>query len=135
DTSAKPPRPRTGDQLRETLLKLLGSPHLCSRAFITEQYDRSVRGNTVLAENADAGMIHLDETSGRGIAISADASGRYTALDPYTGAQLALAVAYPNVSVTGATPLAVTTCLNLGSPVDPEVMWQFAEAVRGLADG
>ena len=135
DTSAKLPRPQTGDELRETLLKLLGSPHLCSRAFITEQYDRYVRGNTVLAENADAGMIRVDETTGRGIAISTDASGRYTALDPYTGAQLALAEAYRNVSVTGATPLAVTNCLNFGSPEDPDVMWQFAEAVRGLADG
>ncbi|MGV0838411.1 phosphoribosylformylglycinamidine synthase subunit PurL [Mycolicibacterium thermoresistibile] len=135
DTTAKLPRPQTGEELRATLLELLGSPHLCSRAFITEQYDRYVRGNTVLAENADAGMLRIDEATGRGIAISTDASGRYTALDPYTGAQLALAEAYRNVSVTGATPVAVTNCLNFGSPENPAVMWQFAEAVRGLADG
>ncbi len=135
DTSAKLPRPKTGAELRATLLQLLGSPHLCSRAFITEQYDRYVRGNTVLAEHADGGMIRVDERTGRGIALSTDASGRYTLLDPYTGAQLALAEAYRNVAVTGATPIAVTNCLNFGSPEDPGVMWQFAEAVRGLADG
>ena len=135
DTSAKLPRPVTGDELRATLLALLGSPHLCSRAFITEQYDRYVRGNTVLAEHADGGVLRVDEATGRGIAISTDASGRYTQLDPYTGAQLALAEAYRNVAVTGATPVAVTNCLNFGSPEDPAVMWQFSQAVRGLADG
>ncbi|ULP50026.1 phosphoribosylformylglycinamidine synthase subunit PurL [Mycolicibacter virginiensis] len=135
DRSDKLPRPATGEELRATLLALLGSPHLCSRAFITEQYDRYVRGNTVLAEHADGGMLRIDEDSGRGITISTDASGRYTKLDPYAGAQLALAEAYRNVAVTGATPIAVTNCLNFGSPEDPGVMWQFAEAVRGLADG
>ncbi|WP_019970491.1 phosphoribosylformylglycinamidine synthase subunit PurL [Mycobacterium sp. 141] len=135
DTSAKLPRPKTGDELRETLLAMVGSPHLCSRAFVTEQYDRYVRGNTVLAEHADGGVLRIDETTGRGIALSTDASGRYTQLDPYTGAQLALAEAYRNVAVTGATPVAVTNCLNFGSPEDPGVMWQFSQAVRGLADG
>ncbi|MBW0019902.1 MAG: phosphoribosylformylglycinamidine synthase subunit PurL [Mycobacterium sp.] len=135
DTSAGLPRPVTGDELRATLLALLGSPHLCSRAFITDQYDRYVRGNTVLAEHADGGMLRIDESTGRGIALSTDASGRYTKLDPYAGAQLALAEAYRNVAVTGATPVAVTNCLNFGSPEDPGVMWQFAGAVRGLADG
>jgi len=135
DTSAKLRRPVTGDELKTTLIALLGSPHLCSRAFITEQYDRYVRGNTVLAEHADGGVLRVDEASGRGIAVSTDASGRYTQLDPYTGAQLALAEAYRNVAVTGATPVAVTNCLNFGSPEDPAVMWQFSQAVRGLADG
>lgn len=135
DASTRLPRPATGDELRATLLALLGSPHLCSRAFITEQYDRYVRGNTVLAEHADGGMLRVDEVTGRGIALSTDASGRYTKLDPYAGAQLALAEAYRNVSVTGATPVAVTNCLNFGSPEDPGVMWQFSQAVRGLAEG
>lgn len=135
DTSSTLPRPKGGAELKATLLALLGSPHLCSRAFITEQYDRYVRGNTVLAEAADGGVLRVDENTGRGIAISTDASGRYAALDPYTGAQLALAEAYRNVAVTGATPVAVTNCLNFGSPEDPGVMWQFSEAVRGLADG
>ncbi|WP_165691638.1 phosphoribosylformylglycinamidine synthase subunit PurL [Mycobacterium numidiamassiliense] len=135
DTSAGLPRPASGPELRATLLALLGSPHLCSRAFITEQYDRYVRGNTVLAEHADGGVLRIDESTGRGIALSTDASGRYTLLDPYVGAQLALAEAYRNVAVTGATPVAVTNCLNFGSPEDPGVMWQFSQAVRGLADG
>ncbi|MGH3722930.1 MAG: phosphoribosylformylglycinamidine synthase subunit PurL [Mycobacterium sp.] len=135
DTTAGLVRPSTGDELRQTLLDMIGSPHLCSRAFITEQYDRYVRGNTVLAEHADSGVIRVDEQTGRGIALATDASGRYTVLDPYTGAQLALAEAYRNVAASGATPVAVTNCLNFGSPEDPGVMWQFAEAVRGLADG
>ena len=89
----------------------------------------------MLAEHADGGVLRIDEATGRGVAISTDASGRYTFLDPYTGAQLALAEAYRNVAVTGATPVAVTNCLNFGSPEDPGVMWQFSQAVRGLADG
>jgi phosphoribosylformylglycinamidine synthase len=92
-------------------------------------------GNTVLAQPEDAGLIRLDESTARGIALSTDGNGRYTRLDPYAGAQLALAEAYRNVATTGARPLAVTNCLNFGSPEDPAVMWQFTEAVRGLADG
>ncbi|AWH91458.1 phosphoribosylformylglycinamidine synthase subunit PurL [Dietzia lutea] len=135
DTTAGLTRPATGDELRQTLLDMISSPALCSRKFITEQYDRYVRGNTILAEYADGGVLRIDEESGRGIALSTDASGRYTRLDPYTGARLALAEAYRNVAVTGATPVAVTNCLNFGSPEDPGVMWQFREAVHGLADG
>lgn len=128
-------RPSTPDELRKTLLDMLASPALCSRKFITDQYDRYVRGNTVLAEHADSGVIRIDETTGRGIALATDASGRYTFLDPYRGAQLALAEAYRNVAASGATPRAVTNCLNFGSPEDPGVMWQFQQAVHGLADG
>lgn len=128
-------RPSTVDELRQTVLDVAASPALCSRAFITEQYDRYVRGNTVLAKDADAGVLRIDEETGRGIAVATDASGRYTRLDPNTGARLALAEAFRNVSVTGATPVAVSNCLNFGSPEDPGVMWQFREAVHGLADG
>ena len=128
-------RPSTPDELRQTLLDMLESPALCSRKFITDQYDRYVRGNTVLAEHADSGVIRIDEKTGRGIALATDASGRYTFLDPYRGAQLALAEAYRNVAASGATPRAVTNCLNFGSPEDPAVMWQFQQAVHGLADG
>ncbi|GAA2215500.1 phosphoribosylformylglycinamidine synthase subunit PurL [Nonomuraea monospora] len=126
--------------LRATLLKLLGSPNLASKSWVTDQYDRYVRSNTVLAQPADAGMLRISEAiegaepTTRGIALSTDGNGRYAKLDPYAGAQLALAEAYRNVAVTGAKPLAVTNCLNFGSPEDPEVMWQFAEATRGLAD-
>ena len=123
------------EQLREAWLKLVASPALCSRDWITGQYDRYVRGNTVQARHANSGVLRIDETTGRGVAISADASGRYTYLDPNMGARLALAEAYRNVAVTGARPVAVTNCLNFGSPENPDVMWQFREAVHGLADG
>ena len=79
-------------------------------------------------------MIRVDEESGLGVALATDANGRYAYLDPYAGAQLALAEAYRNVAVTGATPVAVSDCLNFGSPENPEVMWQFSQAVEGLAD-
>ncbi|WP_260624966.1 phosphoribosylformylglycinamidine synthase subunit PurL [Corynebacterium parakroppenstedtii] len=128
-------RTQGADELRETWLRMVASPALCSRAFITEQYDRYVMGNTVEAQNADAGVLRIDESTSRGVAVSADASGRYTKLDPNMGARLALAEAYRNVVVTGARPVAVTNCLNFGSPEDPAVMWQFREAVHGLADG
>jgi phosphoribosylformylglycinamidine synthase len=128
-------RPATGDDLRSTLLRLAGSPNLASRAWVTDQYDRYVLGNTVLAQPADAGVVRVDEETGLGVAVATDGNGRYGRLDPYAGAQLALAEAYRNVAVTGARPLAVSDCLNVGSPEDPAVMWQFAEATRGLADG
>lgn len=121
--------------LREQFLQLLGSPNLASKAWITDQYDRYVGGNTALSFPDDGGMIRVDESSGLGFALAADANGRYAQLDPFRGAQLALAEAYRNVSVTGAVPLAVSDCLNFGSPENPEVMWQFSQAVEGLADG
>jgi phosphoribosylformylglycinamidine synthase len=129
------PRPRNSDQLRATMLRLAASPNLADKSWITDQYDRYVMGNTVLAQPENAGMIRMADTSIRGIALAVDGNGRYTRLDPYAGAQLALAEAYRNVAVTGARPLAVTNCMNFGSPEDPGVMWQFAEAVGGLADG
>jgi len=89
----------------------------------------------VLAQPEDAGLLRIDEATGLGVALAVDGNGRYSRLDPYAGAKLALAEAYRNVAVTGADPVAVTNCLNFGSPEDPGVMWQFAEAVRGLADG
>jgi phosphoribosylformylglycinamidine synthase len=128
-------RPSTPDELRDTLLQLAGSPNLCSRSWVTGQYDRYVRGGTVLAQPADTGMVRIDDSTQRGVAVSTDCNARFVALDPYAGAQLALAESYRNVAVSGATPLAVTNCLNFGAPTDPGVMWQFAEAVRGLADG
>src|SRR6185436_2991897 len=91
--------------------------------------------NTVLAQPEDAGVLRIEGAGGLGVAVSMDGNGRFTRLDPYQGAKLALAEAYRNVAMTGATPVAVTDCLNFGSPEDPAVMWQFAEAVRGLADG
>ncbi|RBY81735.1 phosphoribosylformylglycinamidine synthase subunit PurL [Geodermatophilus sp. TF02-6] len=135
DDPAALPRPRTPEELQAHWLAVLASPDGADKTWVTEQYDRYVRGNTVLAQPEDAGMVRIDEESNRGIALALDGNGRYTRLDPYTGAQLNLAEAYRNVAVSGARPLAVTNCLNFGSPENPEVMWQFAEAVRGLADG
>ncbi|HET7899817.1 MAG TPA: phosphoribosylformylglycinamidine synthase subunit PurL, partial [Candidatus Nanopelagicales bacterium] len=129
------PRPKTADELRETVLRLAASPNLASKSWITAQYDRYVLGNTVLAQPEDAGVVRVDEESGLGVAISTDCNGRFAKLDPYAGAQLALAEAYRNVAATGGDPLAVTNCLNFGSPEDPDVMWQFERAVTGLADG
>ena len=128
-------RPATLDDVRDTVLRMAASPGLCSRAWVTDQYDRYVRGATVLAQPGDAGVVRIDDTTQRGVAVATDCNARYCALDPYAGTQLALAEAYRNVAVTGATPVAVTNCLNFGAPTDPGVMWQFAQAVRGLADG
>jgi phosphoribosylformylglycinamidine synthase len=135
DDPANLARPTTGAELRANLLRLVSSPNLCSRRWVTEQYDRYVQGNTVLAMPADAGVLRLSEGTGLGIALATDGNGRYARLDPYAGAQLALAEAYRNVATTGARPIAATNCLNFGSPEDPDVMWQFAEATRGLAEG
>ena len=128
-------RPKTAAQLRETILRMTAAPNLASKRWVTDQYDKYVLGNTVLAQPEDSGMVRVDEVTGRGVAVSTDCNGRFAKLDPYNGAKLALAEAYRNVSTSGAVPLAVTNCLNFGSPEDPEVMWQFSEAVRGLADG
>ncbi|WP_432064473.1 phosphoribosylformylglycinamidine synthase subunit PurL [Streptomyces sp. C10-9-1] len=128
------PRPADAEELRAQVLRLVASPNQASKAWITDQYDRFVQGNTVLAQPEDAGMVRIDEESDLGVAMATDGNGRYAKLDPYTGAQLALAEAYRNVAASGARPLAVSDCLNFGSPEDPDVMWQFAEATRGLAD-
>ncbi|HET8599261.1 MAG TPA: phosphoribosylformylglycinamidine synthase subunit PurL [Segeticoccus sp.] len=128
-------RPADGDGIKSDLLALLASPNLCDKSWVTDQYDRYVRGNTALAMPDDAGVVRVDEESGLGVALATDCNARFAKLDPYAGAQLALAEAYRNVATAGATPLAVSDCLNFGSPEDPGVMWQFAEAVRGLKDG
>ncbi len=126
--------PRDGD-LKQQFLALLGSPNLSDKSWLTNQYDRYVMGNTALSFPDDGGMVRVDEESGLGFAVATDANGRYCQLDPYQGAQLALAEAFRNVAATGATPVAVSDCLNFGSPENPEVMWQFSRAVEGLADG
>ncbi len=129
------PRDNDPEALKQQFLALLESPNLADTRWITNQYDYYVLGNTALAVPDDAGMIRVDEESGLGFSISTDANGRYSQLDPYAGAQLALAEAYRNVAVTGAEPTAITDCLNFGSPENPEVMWQFGQTVDGLADG
>jgi phosphoribosylformylglycinamidine synthase len=125
----------TGADLGEHVLRLVATPNLCDKSWITDQYDRYVRGNSVLAQPEDAGMLRIDEESGLGIALATDCNGRFALLNPYWGAQLALCEAYRNVAVSGAQPVAITDCLNFGSPEDPDVMWQFREAIIGLVDG
>ncbi len=127
-------RPTTAAEVRQTWLTMTGTPNLASKSWVTSQFDRYVMGNTILAQPEDSGMIRVDEETGLGVAISTDCNARFAALDPYAGAQLAFAESYRNVAVTGAVPLAVTNCLNFGSPEDPAVMWQFERAVTGLAD-
>jgi len=135
DRAESLPRPSTGAELRDTLLRLVASPNLADKSWVTDQYDRYVRGNTVLAQPEDAGVVRVDEQTGLGVALATDCNGRFCRLDPYAGAQLALAEAYRNVAAVGAEPLAVSDCLNFGSPEDPGVMWQFEQTVAGLVDG
>jgi phosphoribosylformylglycinamidine synthase len=127
-------RPSSAAEVKQTWLTMTGTPNLASKSWVTSQFDRYVMGNTILAQPEDSGMIRVDEKTGLGVAVSTDCNARFAALDPYKGAQLALAESYRNVAVTGAKPLAVTNCLNFGSPEDPAVMWQFEQAVTGLAD-
>ncbi|HJD81422.1 phosphoribosylformylglycinamidine synthase subunit PurL [Kitasatospora aureofaciens] len=133
-TAERLARPTTGEGLKADLLKVASHPNQASKSWITDQYDRYVLGNTVLSYGEDSGMIRIDDETNLGVSVATDGNGRYAKLDPYTGAQLALAEAYRNVAAGGAKPLAVSDCLNFGSPEDPDVMWQFAEATRGLAD-
>ena len=127
-------RPTSPASLAAAVTELVASPNMCSKSWITNQYDRYVGGNTSMAFPDDAGVVRVDEETGLGVALATDANGRYTYLDPYHGAQLALAEAYRNVATAGAIPMAVSDCLNFGSPEDPDVMWQLAEAIRGLSD-
>jgi phosphoribosylformylglycinamidine synthase len=146
-TSQKPLNEDTGESrklarvngnssdLASQFIQIVSSPNQADKSWVTGQYDRYVGGNTALAYPDGAGMIRVSETSGLGVAISTDANGRYCQLDPYEGAKLALAEAYRNVATSGAVPIAVTNCLNFGSPENSGVMWQFKQATTGLADG
>ena len=129
------PLPKTPLEIKEAVLKLAAAPNLADKSWVTSQYDKYVQGNTIQSQPDDSGMIRLDETTNLGVAISTDANANWSYLNPYQGAKLALAEAARNIATAGARPLAVTNCLNFGSPEDPGVMWQFAESVRGLADG
>ena len=134
DTTDRLERPATAAALGEQVRAVVTSPNQASTTWVTSQYDRFVRGNTALSQPDDAGVVRVDEATGRGVAISTDANGRFTKLDPATGAAQALAESYRNVCTVGARPLAVSDCLNFGSPEDPDAMWQLVEAVTGLAD-
>jgi len=129
------PIPETVAEVKAAVLKLAAAPNLADKSWVTSQYDKYVQGNTIQSQPDDSGMVRIDETTHLGVAISTDANANWSYLNPYQGAKLALAEAARNIATAGARPLAVTNCLNFGSPEDPGVMWQFAESVRGLADG
>jgi phosphoribosylformylglycinamidine synthase subunit PurL len=123
--------------LAEAVLCVVGAPSIASKEWVYRQYDHNVRHGTVIRPGAgDAGVVRVLAPDGRekGIAVKADCNSRFVYLDPYEGARLAVAEAAANLVAVGAEPLAVTDCLNFGSPEKPEIMWQFAEAVRGLGD-
>jgi len=120
--------------LTPNLMRLLASPTVASKRFIFEQYDYMVRTNTIECPGAgDAGVLRLKGTR-RGLALATDGNGRWTQLDPKMGAKAAVAEAARNVACTGARPMAATNCLNFGNPEKPEVMWQFSEAIDGIAE-
>lgn len=129
------PMPETPAEIHSAVLQLMSSPNMADKSWVTSQYDKYVQGNTVQSQPEDSGMVRIDEKTHLGVAISTDANASWSYLNPYEGAKLALAEAARNIATAGAKPLAVTNCLNFGSPEDPGVMWQFAETVRGLADG
>jgi phosphoribosylformylglycinamidine synthase len=119
--------------LEEAFFAVLGSPSVASMRWVAEQYDSIVQGGTVVGPGADAAVVRLEGTV-KAVALSADGNGRYGRLDPYLGGAHAVAEAARNVASVGARPLAITNCLNFGNPERPEVMWAFAEAVRGISD-
>jgi phosphoribosylformylglycinamidine synthase II len=119
--------------LREALLAVLSSPNVASKRWVFEQYDSIVQGQTVASAGSDAAVIRVPGTL-KGLAVSSDGKGRFGHLDPYLGAAHAVAEAARNVAATGARPMAITNCMNFGNPERPVVMWQFAEAIRGMRD-
>ncbi len=129
------PMPKSPAEVKAAILKLISTPNMADKSWVTSQYDKYVQGNTIQSQPEDSGMIRIDESTHLGVAISTDANASWSYLNPYEGAKLALAEAARNIATAGAKPLAVTNCLNFGSPEDSGVMWQFAETVRGLADG
>ena len=124
---------KTKDNFNKDLLKLLSSPNITSKKYIYNQYDSTVRTNTVTGPGSDSAVVRLKDTN-KALAISTDCNGRYVYLDPFNGAKMAVAEASRNVVCSGANPLAITNCLNFGNPKDPEVYWQFKEAVLGMGD-
>ena len=116
-----------------TLLRLLAHPNLCSRRPVVRQYDHMVGNATVVRPGGDAAMIRINGTQ-IGIAMTTDGSGRYCELDPYLGAQIAIAEAARNIVATGARPVAITDCLNFGNPDKPDVYWQLEETISGMAN-
>lgn len=121
------------EDLGAVLLELLASPNIASKAWVYQQYDHMVRDNTVVLPGSDAAVLRIKGTN-KGLAMTVDCNSRYVYLDPYVGGLTAVAEAARNLVCAGAKPLAITNCLNFGSPEKPEIFWQFKEAVRGMGD-
>ena len=119
--------------LNKVLLSLMSAPNITNKKWVYEQYDYQVRTNTVLLPGGDASVIRLKETK-KALSVKVDCNGRYVYLNPYKGGQIAVCESARNVACTGATPLAITNCLNFGNPYNPEVYYQFSEAIRGIGD-
>jgi phosphoribosylformylglycinamidine synthase subunit PurL len=117
----------------DAFVTVLSSPNVAGKRWVWEQYDSIVQGGTVAGPGGDAAIVRIEGTL-RALALSSDGKGRFGLLDPYLGAAHAVAESARNVACTGAAPLAITNCLNFGNPERPEVMWQFAESVRGIGD-
>ena len=115
------------------IIALLSQSTITNKRWIFEQYDSQVRTNTVTIKG-DAPILRIKEIYDFGIAVSTDCNSRYVYLDPYKGGMMAVAEAARNVACVGAEPVAITNCLNFGNPYDPEVYWQFSEAIRGMGD-
>ncbi len=116
----------------DILLRLLASPNIASKLSVYRQYDHQVQTNTVIAPGGDAALLRVKGTS-TGIALATDGNGRKCYLDPYVGGMIAVAEACRNVSTVGATPIALTDCLNFGNPEKPEVYYQLEECVKGMS--
>jgi len=121
------------NDLNSNLLKLLSNPNIASKSYVYNQYDSTVRTNTVLGPGSDSAVIRIKNTK-KGLSVSTDCNGKYVYLNPRQGAMMAVAEAARNVVCSGAKPLAITNCLNFGNPQDPEIYWQFREAVLGIGD-
>ena len=120
------------NSLGAALEALIGSPHLCSRRWVWEQYDHMVMGDTVQRPGGDAGVVRVHGTT-KGLAVTTDVTPRYCAADPEQGGRQAVAEAWRNLTAVGATPLALTDCMNFGNPERPEIMGQFVGCIQGMA--
>jgi len=121
------------DDMNEILVRLMGTPNIASKRWVYEQYDSMVRTNNMILSEADAAVVLIKDT-GKAVSMKTDCNGRYVYLNPRRGAMIAVAESARNVVCTGATPLAITNCLNFGNPYKPEVYWQFKEAVAGIGE-
>lgn len=121
------------DDYNEALEKLLSSPSVASKEWVYRQYDHMVQTNTVVMPGSDAAALRIRGTE-KAIALVTDCNGRYCYLDPFVGAQIAVAESARNLACTGAKPVGVTDCVSFGNPEKPDIFWQFKRAIEGLAE-